>query len=111
MAGVLQQKLIALKAFFVQPKSGEKAQQEGGQEKAVGVQPVGMVEPVVDLIIVENRPHGQDPHGFVHKIIDEKAEDAKGQAAVVQVVAFVPGLCAGKDGRNHKAQQKAEKDG
>ncbi len=58
---------------------------------------------VVDHIIVIDRSHRADPHGLVHEVVDKKAEKPKGQAAVIQVVPFVPDLGAGKDGRDHEA--------
>ena len=50
-------------------------------------------------------------HGMVHKIIQEKTEQAKSQAAVIEVIPLMPGMGARKDGRDYKAQHNAEKHG
>ncbi len=50
-------------------------------------------------------------HGAVKKIKEKESKKAYGQAAVVQSVAFVPGVGPGQESGDEKAQHKAEHKG
>ena len=57
-----------------------------------------------------NRFRRDKPHCFIHEIIEEKAESAKGKAAAVQIISLVPHMCTRKDGRNYKSQHEGKQD-
>ena len=99
----------AAKALFVQQKARQDAGKEQKEEEAVCIEMEGAAKLLVYGIVVGNSLRIGNAHGFVHEIVDEKAENAESQTAVVQVIALVPGSCPRQDSWNHVAQKQGEK--
>lgn len=108
VAGIFEQPPITADAFSVEQPAKEKAECKDAEEKKVGIEMIRMAEAVVNLIVPGNAPHRENAHGFIHKVKNKKTEDSKGQTAVIEVIALMPCLCAGKDGRNDKPKEDAE---
>lgn len=111
VAGVFYQMVETVKIFPVEKPAGDDAQEKNREEKYVGVSAIGMSEASVDGIASYQAAVGRDSHGAVHEIVQEKAEEAEGQTAVKQIIAFVPCQGAWKNGRHHKTQHDAAQKG
>ena len=111
VARVRHQMAEALKAPSVEDISGYGAEGKCRQEKKGGKAPVRLVKVVVNDVVRRQSLGRLDSHGPVHEIKYKKAEDPKGKAAVVKVIALVPRPGSGKDGREHEGQQNGKQDG
>ena len=65
---------------------------------------------LVQLIGIVDDQGLRDVKGLVHEIIDQETEESEGKTAVVEVVAFVPGLGAGQNGRDHESDEQGEQE-
>ncbi len=103
-AGVAEQMRQSMKAVAIQTKTDEKANGKNRYVKQIGIEMVTMSKAVIDGILKGKRSWRRDTHGTIHKIINKKTKNSKGQPSVVQVVAFVPRACTWENCRNNEGE-------
>ena len=104
MPRVAYQPVIVLKAAPVQDIANIDAERKHDKKEAVGKHIKGTAEIFVHDIKMLYRRRRRNLHGFIEKIIEEEAKDAKSKAAVIEIIAFMPCMRARKDCRDDKAK-------
>ena len=87
-------------------QTGEKQQ----KEKGVSKETVGVARQVVKLVVPDRNVRVLHAHSPVQKAEEQESEHTVGQTAVVEIVAFVPGIDAGEDSRCDESEDEHEHD-
>ena len=108
VAGVQQKMPESPEAFTVQVPSGQKAQKKDRYKIQIPEQFIGTAEPVVDAVGVDGYHRHRHAHSPVKEIEEQESEHPICQAAVIQVITFVPRSHTGQDCRGDKSDDKGK---
>ena len=104
VACVTEKDLDTFKGSAVQEPSGCQAGEKDQKEKDISEETVGIAGQVVKMVVPDRDTGVDHTHSPVQKAEEKESEHTVGQTAVVEKVAFVPGIDAGEDSSATKAR-------
>ena len=110
VARVTEKYLDPFKGSAVQEPSGRQAGEKHQKEKDVSKEAVGVAGEVVKMVVPDRDAGVDHAHSPVQKAEEKESEHTVGQTAVVEKVAFVPGIDPGKDSRSDESEDEHEHD-